>query len=170
MNFPSVTVTCFDIAQEYLVREPWKFNCVLSLNDVDEGSHPPQGFEEFRGLKLTLFFDDVICTDLGLVPPSLEDAKKIVSFARAANDRILIHCAAGISRSTASAIAIPAVRMAARSVHADAIMRWLREVRPIARPNPLLVQMIDDLVGWNGRLSKAAASHFNPPSGSGAWM
>ena len=168
MTFPSVTVTSFEVAEQYLVREPQQFDSVLSINDLDQGSKPPHGFEEFQGLKLVLFFDDVVDTRFSYTPPDLEDAKKIVAFARAAKERILIHCAAGVSRSTASAIAIPAVRMAARSVNADSIMRWLREVRPVARPNPLLVQMIDSLTGWNGRLSKACASHFNT-SGSQAW-
>ena len=157
-----VTVTSFDVAQEHLVREPWIFDCVLSINDPDGAGIPPRGFDEFRRFKLAIFFDDVVDTRFNYIPPTLEDAKKIVAFAKAAKGKVLIHCMAGISRSTASAIAIPATRFTPSSERADSIMDWIAQVRPIARPNPLLVQQIDALTGWNGRLSASCGARFYP--------
>jgi len=66
---------------------------------------------------------------------------------------MLIHCWAGISRSTASAFAIACER----NPHADehAIALALRRAAPHAYPNRRLVALADDILGRRGRMIEA---------------
>lgn len=68
----------------------------------------------------------------------------------------LIHCRAGISRSTAAAF----VTACALNPLADeeAIAVALRRVAPFARPNELLVRLGDSALAREGRMSAAIAA------------
>lgn len=166
MNLPPVTICSYEEAEYYLNARPLAHDAVISINDVDGG--PPRGIDRFPGMKCVFAFDDVVEPKWG-VPPDLDDAKAIVAFSkRLRNHRVLIHCAAGVSRSTATAISIPATRLRPSQENARAIMSWLAVVRPVARPNPLLVNMIDHLLGWDCSLSVACRHRFGvkePPWG-----
>jgi predicted protein tyrosine phosphatase len=169
VKIPAVTICSFEEAEYHLLARPIQYNAVLSINDVD--MDPPRGLGAFQGPKCELHFDDVIVPKWGQ-PPDPIDAKQIVRFASGLTDRhrVLVHCAAGISRSTAASVAFPATRVSRNVRNADAIMRWLATVRPVARPNPLLVHMIDELLGWNSELSIACLRRFGaktePPWGA----
>jgi predicted protein tyrosine phosphatase len=102
----------------------------------------------------------VIDTRFNFVPPDAADARKIIAWANGVKGPSLVHCAAGISRSTAAALAIPAVRTQPSVTNARAIMRWLVEIRYVANPNPLLVALLDDQIGWHGHLCDARAWRF----------
>lgn len=166
MKLPSVTVCSYEEAEYYLGARPLEHDAVISINDVHLG--PPPGLHRFPGLKCALAFDDVVEPKWG-VPPSIDHATEIVDFAkRLRNHRVLVHCAAGVSRSTAAAISIPATRMRPSPDNARSIMHWIATVRPVARPNPLLVSMIDELLGWDMTLSIACRHRFgakDPPWG-----
>jgi predicted protein tyrosine phosphatase len=66
---------------------------------------------------------------------------------------ILIHCWAGISRSTASAYT--ALCMLRPSADEEELARELRAASPSATPNRLIVSYADALLGRNGRMSRA---------------
>lgn len=77
------------------------------------------------------------------------------------DSRILIHCLAGISRSTAVTLGILA------KVHPPAIaVRKLRRLRPEATPNPLIVALWDTHLGCGGTLVAATNVLFPQP----AWL
>ncbi len=69
---------------------------------------------------------------------------------------ILVHCWAGISRSSASAFTLAC----ARNPHADeaAIAREIRARSPHAAPNPRIVALADEILGRNGRMVAALAA------------
>lgn len=68
---------------------------------------------------------------------------------------LLIHCYAGISRSTAAAyIAVCALNPERDE---DEIARTLRAVAPSATPNPRLVAVADGMLGREGRMVAAIA-------------
>ena len=73
-----------------------------------------------------------------------------------ARRRWLIHCFAGVSRSTAAAY------IAACALKPDrdefAIARALRAASPTASPNARLVALADDALGRRGRMSEAIAA------------
>jgi predicted protein tyrosine phosphatase len=155
---PHVTVTDRDSARDILLKAPSDYAAVLSISDV--GDEAPAGFREFTGLKLALNFDDVTNTKYGYTPADISDVEKIVAFARAVNGRTLVHCAAGVSRSTAAALAIPALRFEASEDNAKKLCRWLVDVRFCAKPNPHVLVMIDSITGWRGMLARAARERF----------
>ena len=77
----------------------------------------------------------------------------ILDFGREAADRaMLIHCWAGISRSSAAAYAIACDRNP--GFERD-IAEELRRRAPSVTPNRLMVSLADDLLGRGGRMAEA---------------
>src|SRR5690606_12006237 len=66
---------------------------------------------------------------------------------------LVVHCYAGISRSTAAAYALAAALQPERD-EAE-LAEELRRLAPSATPNPLLIAHADYLLGRNGRMSRA---------------
>jgi len=62
----------------------------------------------------------------------------------------IVHCFAGISRSTAAGLALNIQRF---GFNAEKLSKWL-EHRPNAWPNSLIARYADDLLGLNGKLIK----------------
>lgn len=108
-----------------------------------------------NGCHLKLSFDDV-CEPNGLCTvPSPEHVQDIIEFATAW-DRcggMLIHCWAGISRSTAAAYS---AMCALHPEEDEAELAWeLRRMSPTATPNRLMVAHADDILGRGGRMRAA---------------
>jgi predicted protein tyrosine phosphatase len=66
---------------------------------------------------------------------------------------LVVHCYAGISRSTASAF----TAACALNPHRDeaSIARQIRAASPIAQPNRLIVALADKALGRDGRMLRA---------------
>jgi predicted protein tyrosine phosphatase len=66
---------------------------------------------------------------------------------------MVVHCYAGISRSTASAFAAACML----NPHRDevSIARQIRAASPIAQPNRLIVSLADKALGRDGRMLRA---------------
>lgn len=72
---------------------------------------------------------------------------------------LLVHCRAGVSRSTAIALAIAADRLGAGNErHA---CEWLRETYPQAKPNRLVVFLADEVLERNMAMSKLEATFIS---------
>jgi len=83
-----------------------------------------------------------------------DDVAMIIEFGRRhADGNLLIHCNAGVARSTAAALAIIADRRGP-GCEAEALAEMLR-LRPCAVPNLLIVRFADELLGRGGRLLEA---------------
>lgn len=94
--------------------------------------------------------------------PDLEQVSEGLAFVMeqlAANDNgdVLIHCHAGKSRSVAMALGV----LSLLKPHADEkeLIDDLLAIRPIAAPNIIVVEMVDQLTGRNGKLLKAVEDH-----------
>ena len=76
---------------------------VVTLLAPDTPHEPPNGVAPDRHLKL--YFHDIVQHLDGHTPPSAADAEKLIGFFNSWNREapMLIHCWAGISRSTAAA-------------------------------------------------------------------
>lgn len=70
---------------------------------------------------------------------------------------VLIHCHAGKSRSTAMALGVLALLNP--DMDEVALLEKLLEIRPIAAPNILMVEMIDTIAGRGGKLLAAVKAH-----------
>lgn len=87
------------------------YDAVITIEDPDCGF----GLRVENGMpQLVLAFNDVTRLGHHWIAPSLEHITQAVEFARLHNDgKLLIHCAAGVSRSPATALAIIADRLGA---------------------------------------------------------
>ncbi len=70
---------------------------------------------------------------------------------------LLVHCALGMSRSAATALAITtAFRQAHDATFTpEACADWLAQARPQATPNRMIVALTDDMLGLSGDLIRA---------------
>jgi|SRR4051812_3308286 len=137
---------------------------VLSILDPDYPE--PADFAAYGPHKrLTLRFDDIIEPRPGLKLPEPHHVEALLEFGKglaAASDdplnHLLVHCHAGVSRSTASmAILLSEARP---EVEADRIFAHIREIRPQAWPNSRMIGMADDLLGRRGSLIAGLRRHY----------
>ena len=94
----------------------------------------------------------------GMILPGPRHVEELLAFARRweRTAPMVIHCFAGISRSTAAAF-IAACALAPERDEGDIASR-LRAASPSATPNPRLVAVADRLLGRNGRMVHAVAA------------
>src|SRR5256886_5846374 len=99
--------------------------------------------------------DDITEQMDGFVVPSDSHIEQVLSFVRAWNRGapLVVHCYAGISRSTASAFAAACALNPNRDE--IEIARKIRTASPIASPNRRIVGLADRALGRNGRMLRA---------------
>jgi predicted protein tyrosine phosphatase len=122
-----------------------------------ETPHPSyRGIEEAQHLRLT--FNDINDETAGMSAATQSDAEKLVNFITAWDRRapLLIHCWAGISRSTASAFA--ALCVLRPDADEKELAQELRRASPSATPNRLITTRVDHLLGRKGRMLAAVES------------
>jgi predicted protein tyrosine phosphatase len=106
---------------------------------------------------LRLAFHDIAEPRPGLTAPDAALVGQLLVFAEAWDGArpMLVHCWAGVSRSTAVAFIIACQRAPERAE--QEIAQALRAAAPYATPNPLLVSLADAALGRGGRMSTAIA-------------
>jgi predicted protein tyrosine phosphatase len=128
---------------------------VLSILDPD-WLEPP-AFQAFAPhARVTLYFHDAIEPGPGIVLPEVGDVESVLAFGRDLGDdlgHLLIHCHAGISRSTAAMTMILAQAFPHESE--DSIVEKLEAIRPQAWPNSRMIGFADALLRRDGRLVSA---------------
>ncbi len=126
---------------------------VISLLGPDTPHRTFTGVVPEQHLKLT--FHDIIAPMEGFSGPQKSDAEKLVAFIEKwdRGHPLLIHCWAGISRSTASAYT--ALCMLRPRADEEELAHELRAASPSATPNRLIVSYTDALLGRQGRMSRA---------------
>jgi predicted protein tyrosine phosphatase len=107
------------------------------------------------GNHVRLHIDDIVLPMAGYVAPDAQHVTQLIDFA-ALWDRqgpMVIHCWAGISRSTAAAfITLCALNP---DTPEDFIAQLLREASPTAFPNRLMIRLGDAALGRAGRMREA---------------
>lgn len=119
---------------------------------------PHPDFQQLAsGQHLRLTFHDVVADAHGLEGPKLRDAERLITFIRDwdRSAPMLIHCWAGISRSTAAAFT--ALCLLRPTESEEDLAQELRAASPSATPNRLIVSQVDGLLGRNGRMIEAVA-------------
>ena len=126
---------------------------VVSLLGPDTAHRTFSGIEPDQHLKLT--FHDVVEMMDGFSAPKSTDAEKLVGFIDGwdRSGPMLIHCWAGISRSTASAYT--ALCMLRPKADEEELAFELRGASPSATPNRLIISYTDSLLGRHGRMVRA---------------
>jgi len=107
------------------------------------------------------FFNDVFYEFGSNYAPTRDAIRGILEFTSglSTGDYLLLHCAVGISRSTAFAFAT-LCQQAGLGYEQDCF-RALKRIRPSASPNPLIVQWADDLLGRDGAMVEATKSRID---------
>ena len=120
--------------------------CLLSIGDVND--ELPIGFHNVSR-KLRLLVADVV-TELGATEKDVQEIITLAEDLRTSTGRVLIHCEAGVSRSTAAALIMYACWLGPGGER-EAMRRVLAQ-RPTAIPNSRMVEIADKLLGREGRL------------------
>lgn len=134
---------------------------VLSL--LDPGQPDPEAFMRYAPHRRTaLRFHDVVLPTFGYAMPAEDDLKRILAFgeelALTGDARhLLVHCVAGVSRSTAAAAILMAQNNPGRE---EAAFLALLELRPRAWPNSRMVDFADVLLGRRGRLRAGLEAYY----------
>jgi predicted protein tyrosine phosphatase len=125
---------------------------VTLLRDTDLVQRP-QGVEAADHLILGM--DDISAPLDGYVVPADEHVARLLGFVRGWNRTapLVVHCYAGISRSTAGAYVTACALNPQRNELA--IAQALRRASPTATPNIRIVSLADRLLGRSGRMVAA---------------
>ena len=128
---------------------------VISLLDPPCGIGPLDGYGE-RHLRLGVW--DIVDPREGMEPPDETAVRSILEFGATWDpaDPLLVHCWAGVSRSTATAFVLACERNP--DVRERDIAFALRQASPTACPNRRIVALADDMLGRGGRMVDAADS------------
>jgi predicted protein tyrosine phosphatase len=126
---------------------------VVSLLGGEIAVERPQGIAPENYLRLRLH--DISSPLDGYVLPEQKHVADLIEFVRNWDRRspLVVHCFAGVSRSTAGAYA----SVCALNPHRDerSIANALRRASPTATPNILIVSLADRLLGRDGRMVDA---------------
>jgi predicted protein tyrosine phosphatase len=134
---------------------------VLSILDP-EWPDPPAFAEFAPHRRLSLRFHDIIEPQPGRLAPTREDVARLLAYGRELQvppgSHLLVHCHAGVSRSTASAALILAQADPDRP--AAEVLEAVSRIRPRAWPNLRILEFGDALLGRNGEIVAAAPAIY----------
>lgn len=139
---------------------------LVTLLDPGTPAQTPPSLAPGRHLRLDV--NDISEPVDGYVLPQADCVLRLLEFTRSWDARapMVIHCFAGISRSTASAFAVACARNPEASEFE--IARTLRRAAPHALPNRRIVALADEILGRGGRMADAVAdigaSDFGAPA------
>ena len=127
----------------------------------DDPATPPEVRPEHH---LFIGCHDIVEDYPGAVLPNAGHVRLIVDFAAAwdASAPMLVHCFAGVSRSTAAALIVACVHERGRE---HELARTLRVAAPHAQPNRRIIALGDAALGCDGALISAVEA-----MGLGAWL
>ena len=142
--------------------------CPLSQVEAARASHRPshvisllspaseaEAWPVVDGAHLKLAFHDIVETREGLTAPDTAMVAELLAFSAGWDPArpMLVHCWAGVSRSTAAAFIIACQHAPGRPEAEIALA--LRRAASYATPNQLLVSLADAALGRDGRMTAA---------------
>jgi predicted protein tyrosine phosphatase len=135
------------------------FSHVVSILDPERAD--PEDFTTYAPHRRVLWrFDDTVEQRPGFTAPAERDVRKILSLGEELleekADQLLIHCHAGVSRSTATAVILMAQNNPGRE---SEVFDELTRVRPRSWPNSLMIGIADTLLDRKGALVRELRGH-----------
>ena len=131
------------------------YRTLISIGDP--GARYPTGYGRVAQ-RLRLEMEDV-AHPAAAHAPQLEHVRALIGFAPTVarlGGACLVHCEAGISRSTAAALIV--LRTLLPGAAPAELVDWLRERVPHAEPNRLMIRYADEVLGEVGGLYEALAA------------
>jgi len=135
-----------------VVKEHGARHVVTLISDRDLVSRP-EGVEADDHLWLRM--DDIADEVEGMIPPDEKHVAELITFLKRWDRKkpLVVHCYAGISRSTAAAFISACVL--APNIAESELARRLRAASPTASPNSRLVALADAYLGRKGHMVRA---------------
>jgi len=152
--YPSIQICSLGTAREV---DHSTYDGVITIEDslVDE----PLRINQADCPQLVLCFDDIASPKNDWVLPNKKHVQSALNFAvELRGSSLLIHCHAGISRSSAVTLAIIAKGLGAGKEKQACIE--LEKVNPNSAPNALVVRLADEILERGGALYTMAKSMF----------
>ena len=148
---PKILVTPLFAVEDTIRRD--RPSHLVTLLSPEHMIETPEGVLSENHLRLAL--NDVAEAWESEVPPAARHVEELLGFGRcwSAEQPMLVHCWAGISRSTAAAYILLCDRLGPG--RETEIARALRLRAPHACPNPLMVRLADAMLGRTGRMPEA---------------
>ena len=146
---------CSLAALPEIVRTTGASHVLTVMGNVDQVMRPASVLAA-NHLKVSM--DDITEPMDGYTTPSETHVEQVLNFVRGWDRKapMVIHCYAGVSRSTASAFAAACMLNPHRNEME--IAQKLRAASPIASPNRLIVSLADKALGRDGRMIRALES------------
>ena len=125
---------------------------LLTILDVGDSLQTPFGIRPTNHKSLN-FWDTEKPTKSN--SPSVVHCEEIINWAKELpqDSTLLVHCYAGMSRSTATAMAISVLQNGLESI--GSVGDWIVGIRPIAMPNMLMAEHYDHLLSADGEFFQA---------------
>lgn len=137
------------------------FTALVSIGDPVQ--RYPAGFNKV-GKRIRLEFDDVVHTDRRrefysgpeiYSPPTRDDVDRLIRFARTLegkSGKVLVHCYAGVSRSTAAGFILHCVWLGPGNEEEAMNLTCKAAVNKGIDPNVLMIKFADELLDRGGRM------------------
>ncbi len=147
----AIFITPYAAVAETVKRQ--KPSHLLTLLDAQTPVTTPDSIEAHRHLRVAI--DDIAGPVEGRIAPGLDHVARILDFSDDWDRRapFLVHCWAGISRSTAAAMIL--LNKLHGPGHEETIAKALRFRAPHAQPNKLMIRHADALLQRDGRFIQA---------------
>ena len=141
------------LARLYATVEETRARHVVTLLRLCDRVQWPQHIAPDNHLILSV--DDIVAAADGFTVPAEEHVGRLIDFAREwdRSTPMVVHCFAGISRSTGAAF-VAACALNPKRDERD-IARAIRDASPTAQPNARIVGIADRLLKRDGRMVRA---------------
>ena len=122
---------------------------------LGHGDQVPLPSSISRANYLRLHVHDIVDPMPGQIHPDLEHVERLIAFVQGwkRESPMVIHCWAGISRSSAAAFSTVCALNPKRDEYE--IAQAIRAASPTAQPNARIVRFADQVLGRNGRMIEA---------------
>ena len=134
---------------------------VLSILDPD-WPDPPDFDDYAPHRRIALRFHDIIDLLPGRRAPTRDDVARLLAFGQELSDadscHLLVHCHAGVSRSTAATALILAQAHPKRPI--DEVFDAVSRIRPRAWPNLRILEFGDELLDRRGEIVAAVSAIY----------
>jgi predicted protein tyrosine phosphatase len=136
-----------------------EYDYIVSILDPD--TPEPEALAAFGPhTRCTLRFHDAVSALGSLTLPQPNHIRELLTFGAGieARHRVLLHCQAGLCRSTAAALLLLAQSDPASTP--ETVVGRLLEIAPHAWPNVRMLQLGDEMLSYDGRLVEAMQPHY----------
>ena len=149
---PMIVVTPLSALESSIGR--YKPSHVVTLLSPEHMIETPNGFAPERHLRIGVH--DVADSWASDCPPCADHVRTLLEFGRTwpAQEPMIVHCWAGVSRSMAAAYILLCDRLGPGAE--ERVAQAIRARAPHAWPNSLMVQLADDMLGRENQMVAAA--------------